>query len=123
MVKLATPAALAYAALILFLAHRLHTAPGADPGLEGVWLLLASLPTGLLPLMLPLPESRDVFLAAMTSAGLLQALLVWLAGRIFDSPLLRRTGPGGGEGGTPDVTSRTGTRKARTRVLSCDRGA
>ncbi|WP_106398119.1 SCO4225 family membrane protein [Actinocorallia populi] len=93
MVKLATPAALLYAALILGLAHRLHQAPGADPGLEGIWLLLASLPAGLLPLMLPLPESRDVFLLAMTSAGLFQALLVWLAGRVFDSPLLQKPGP------------------------------
>ncbi|GAA2726606.1 hypothetical protein GCM10010439_29760 [Actinocorallia aurantiaca] len=93
MIKLATPAALLYAISILCLSYRLHTVPGSDPGLDGVWLLLASLPTGLVPLMLPLPESRDVFLLAMTAAGLFQALLVWLAGRMFDSPLLQKPGP------------------------------
>ncbi|MEO3783037.1 hypothetical protein ABGB12_06900 [Actinocorallia sp. B10E7] len=93
MVKLATPAALLYATLILCLSHRLYAAPGADPGLDGIWLLLASLPTGLVPLMLPLPESREVFLLVMTAAGLFQALLVWLAGRMFDSPLFQKPGP------------------------------
>lgn len=93
MVKLATPAALLYACLILALALRLQLAHPGDLGLDGVWLLLASLPGSLLPLMVPLPESREVFIAAMTSVGLIQAGLVWLAGRIFDSPLLQKPGP------------------------------
>ncbi len=93
MVKIATPAAVLYALLITGLSFHLHRAPGADPGLDGLRLVLVSLPGSLLVLMCPLPENRDLFIAAMTSMGLLQAALIWLTGRIFDSPLLQKPGP------------------------------
>ena len=65
--------------------------PHEDANLAGVWLILATAPTGFLTLLLPAPDSGGAAIAVLVLAGLFQTYLVWLISR--GKPVAQGGGP------------------------------